>query len=470
MYLESKYKMFLRLRHTRDCFKLAFPVMLTQLGQVSVSFFDNMMVGNILGADALASTALANAVFFSLYIFAVGFSFAIPPLVSEAQVQNDYQKISSVFCHGFVVNITLGIILTSVLFGIAPLMYYAGQPAEIIPDAILYLNIITFGVIPVMIFQTFREVSEGLSYAIGVTIATVFANIINIVLNYVFMEGLLGIEPMGIAGAAYATVISRVFSIILMYFVMLNHQSTRKYIQEFSLRISLFKKDMFQVLIKLGFPTALQLFFEVTAFALASFICGLVGTMDIAAHQVTISLASFTFNLCAGFGVASTIMIGKKRGEKDFIGAREIGINNMKITFLFMLICGSVFIFGNDILPSLFTKPEEVEVIALASKLLVIASLFQLSDGLQLVSLGSLRGLQDVRVPSIITFVAYWLVTLPLGYFLCVMMEMGAYGMWIAFGAGLTVSAILLVKRFLNISREKSKNTILGLTLILLVS
>lgn len=447
----------LNLKHTKDCFKLALPVMLTQLGQVSVNLFDNMMVGNILGADALASTALANAVFFSLYIFAIGFSFAIPPLVSEAQAQGDHQKINSVFRHGFVVNMALGGALTLILLGIAPLLHYAQQPPQIIPNAILYLNIVTMSILPVMVFQTLREVSEGLSYTIGVTIATVMANLINVVLNYIFMVGLFGIEPMGIAGAAYATLISRVFSMIFLYIVMRHHTSTQRYIREFSLKVSLFQKAMFENLIQLGFPTALQLFFEVTAFALASFICGLVSATDIAAHQVTISMASFTFNLCAGFGVASTIMIGKKRGERDFVGAKEIGVNNLKIAFLFMSMCCLGFTLGKHILPTFFTKPDEVEVTLLASQLLVIASLFQLSDGLQVVALGCLRGIQDVKIPSFITFIAYWIVTLPLGYFLCVTMEMGAYGMWIAFGAGLTVSAVFLVIRFLKISNEKAR-------------
>lgn len=238
---------------------------------------------------------------------------------------------------------------------------------------------------------------------------------------------------------------------------MTRHHITQKYIQEFSLKFSLFKKEMFETLVKLGFPTALQLFFEVTAFALASFICGLVSATDIAAHQVTISMASFTFNLCAGFGVASTVMIGKKRGEKNFIEAREIGINNLKIAFLFMSICCLGFTLGKDILPTLFTKPNEIQVIALASQLLVVASLFQLSDGLQVVGLSCLRGIQDVKIPSIITFIAYWIITLPLGYFLCVTMKMGALGMWIAFGVGLTISAILLVIRFLKISNDKAK-------------
>lgn len=443
-------------KFTKDCFKLALPVMLTQLGQVSVNLFDNMMVGNMLGANALASASLANSVFISLFIFAVGFSFAMPPLVSEAQAQNDHQRINSVFRHGFVVNLILGTIITLILFTIAPLMHHTGQDPIIVPDAILYLNIITMSIIPVMAFQTLREVSEGLSYTIGVTIATIMANIINIGLNYIFIKGIF-VEPMGIAGAAYATLISRIFSVIFLYWVMRYHHSTQRYIKEFSLSLSLFRKEVFETLIKLGFPTAMQLFFEVTAFALAAFICGMVSATDVAAHQIALTMASFTFNLCAGFGVASTIMIGKKRGEKDFVGVKEIGINNLKITFLFMLICCLGFTLGKDILPTFFAKPHEIEVITLASQLLVIASLFQLSDGLQMVALGCLRGMQDVKKPSILTFIAYWLITLPLGYFLCVSMELGAFGMWISFGLGLSISAILLVRRFLKTSNEKAK-------------
>lgn len=443
----------LNIKHSKDCLKLALPVMLTQLGQVSVNLFDNMMVGKLLGANALASTSIANALFFSLYILAVGFSFAIPPLVSEAQAKNDRDKINSVFLHGFVINLILGLILTIILLASSPLLHYAKQPPHIVPDAVAYLNIITLGIVPVMVFQTLREVSEGLSYTIGVTIATVSANVINVILNYIFLKG-IWIEPMGIEGAAYATLISRIFSTIFLYLVMVRHKTTKRYIREFRLKISLFRREMFQTMIKLGFPTALQLFFEITAFTLASFICGLVSTTDIAANQVTMSLATFTFSLCTGFSVASTIMIGKKRGEKDFLGLKEIGVNNLKIAFIFMSICCLTFVLGRDFLPRFFIKPEEIEVALLASKLLVIASLFQLSDGLQVVALGCLRGVQDVKIPSIITFVAYWVITLPMGYFLCVNEKMGAIGMWIAFGVGLLFSSTFLVRRFLKISNR----------------
>lgn len=450
---------FLNAKYTKESLILALPVMITQVGQVSVNLFDNIIVGKLLGAQALASVSLGNAVFFSIFVFALGFSFAIPPLVSEAQAQQNHTRINSVFRHGFVINLGIGILLMLLLFAGLPLLYHMNQPKEIIPDTVDFLWIMTISILPFMVFQTMREVSEGLSYTIGVTKATIIANIINIVLNYVFIKGMFGIPPMGVKGSALATLISRVFMVVFLYYVLLKQEKTRRYIKEFSLKVSEFSREMFDKMLKLGFPTAMQMFFEVTAFAGAAFICGLISAKDIASHQIALSMASFTFNLCIGFSVASTVMIGKKLGEQNYVELKKVGVNNMKIVFIFMFLCGLFFIFGRHILPTFFTKKEDVEVIQLASKLLIIAALFQLSDGVQVVALGSLRGIQDVKIPSIITFIAYWIIAIPLGYFLCVPMEMGAFGMWIALGLGLTVSAILLVFRFINLSQRRINRT-----------
>lgn len=446
---------FLNKNYTKECLTLALPVMLTQVGQVSVNLFDNIIVGKLLGADALASVSLGNAVFFSTFVLALGFSFAIPPLVSEAHSRHDHERINSVFSHGFVINITVGIILMAVLLLGLPLLYHSGQPAKIVPDTVHFLGIMAISMIPFMAFQTLREVSEGLSYTIGVTKATIIANVINIVLNYVFIKGLFGLPPMGVKGSALASLIARIFMVVFLYFVLLKEERTRRYIKDFSLKIQVFSRSMFDKMIKLGLPTALQMFFEVTAFAGAAFICGLISAHDIASHQIALSMASFTFNLCVGFSVASTVMIGRKMGEQNYVELRKVGLNNLKIAFIFMCICGIVFILGRNILPTFFTKKEEVEVITLASKLMIIAALFQLSDGIQVTALGMLRGIQDVKIPSIYTFIAYWVITVPLGYLLCVTLKMGAFGMWIALGLGLTISAIFLVKRFLNMSAKK---------------
>ena len=447
---------FLDKKFTQETLKLALPVMLTQVGQVSVNLFDNIIVGKLLGAQALASVSLGNAIFFSIFIFGMGFSLAIPPLVSEAHSQHNHEKISSVFRHGFVVNLLIGLLLIGLIFCLIPFLPHLGQPKEILPDTISFLSIVTLSIFPFMIFQTMREVSEGLSFTIGVTKATIIANIINIILNYVFIK----IFSWGVAGSAWATFIARVFMMIFIYFVLLKEEKTSRYIKDFSLKLNLFKKEIFEKLIRLGFPTALQMFFEVTAFAGAAFICGLVSARDIAAHQIALSMASFTFNLCIGFSVASTVMIGRKLGEKDFVNLEKVGFNNLKIAFLFMLACGIFFIFGRNILPTFFTKKEDIDVILLASKLMIIAALFQLSDGIQVTALGCLRGIQDVKIPSILTFIAYWVVAIPLGYYLTITQKMGAFGMWIALGIGLTISAVLLVLRFRNLSEKKIKNNL----------
>ncbi|WHF52171.1 MATE family efflux transporter [Chryseobacterium gotjawalense] len=439
--------------HTKRLFKLALPVMITQVGQVSVQLFDNIMVGKLLGADALASVSLANGVFFSVFVLALGFSLAIPPLVAEAQSQNDHNMINRIFRHGFVVNMFIGLLLVILMLFALPLLYHLDQPANIIPDTESYLRITIISILPFMAFQTMREVSEGLSFTIGVTKATIIANVINIVLNYVFIKG-IGMESMGVDGSAYASFIARVFMVVFLFFVMRKNPMTKRYMADFTLKTKLFQKKMFRKLVKLGLPTALQMFFEVTAFAAAAFICGLISAKDIAAHQIALSMASFTFNLCIGFSIATTIMAGNRFGERNYKELRNVGINNLKIVFIFMVLCGIIFIAGRNILPTFFTKKEDVEVIILASKLLIIAALFQLSDGLQILSLGVLRGMQDVKIPSILTFVAYWIITLPLGYYLCVTREMGAYGMWIALGIGLTISAFLLIRRFLRLSQK----------------
>lgn len=443
---------FLDKQYTRASLKLALPVMITQLGQVSVNLFDNMIVGKMLGADALASVSLGNAAFFSFFMFALGFSYAIPPLVSEADSQNNHDRINSVLRHGFVVNLAVGILMMVLLLLGRPLLYHLDQPEKILPDTIAFLTIMAFSIIPFVLFQTYRELAEGLSFTIGVTQATILANVLNIALNYIFIGGKLGFEPMGVRGSALATLIARIFMLVFLYIILYRNPKTSRYIKDFHLKISGFSKSVFQKILQLGFPTSMQMVFEVTAFAGAAFICGLVSAKDIASHQIAITMASFTYNLCIGFGVASTVMIGKKVGERDFVGVRRVGINNLKISFLFMFCCGLLFILGRNIIPHFFVQQDDVAVIELTATLLIIAALFQLSDGIQVVSVGSLRGIQDVKIPSIITFVAYWVVTLPLGWFLCYEQQMGAIGMWIALGLGLTLSAIFLIHRFLKLS------------------
>ena len=431
---------------------LAWPVMLTQLGQVSVQLFDNIIVGNLLGSEALASVSLGNALFFSVFIFGLGISMAIPPLVSAASSRRDTAEIQSVFEHGLVLNFAVGILLMLIVLGMIPLLVHAHQPPQIIPATQDFLWVMAISIIPFMFFQTLRELSEGLGFTAGVAAATVAANVINIVLNYVFIKGLFGLPPMGVRGSALATLIARICMLAIIIIIMLRHDTTRQYIKNFRLRIGEMSSALFRKMLQLGVPTALQMFFEVTAFAAAAFICGLVSAEDVAAHQIALSMASFTFNLCIGFSVASTVLVGRHFGARDFLKLRQVGVTNLKMVFIYMFLCCLLFVIFRHVLPTYFTRAEDVAVIHLASKLLIIAALFQLSDGIQVCSLGILRGMQDVKIPGIITFIAYWIITIPLGYVLCVVYGMGAFGMWIALGIGLSISAVLLIYRFHRLS------------------
>ena len=225
---------FLNSNYTKATLTLALPVMLTQVGQVSVNLFDNIIVGKLLGAQALASVSLGNALFFSIFVFALGFSFAIPPLVSEAHSAGKHDVVNSVFRHGFIINMGVGFLLMVLLYALLPLLYHMDQPVEIIPDTIAFLSIMTLSILPFMAFQTLREVSEGLSFTIGVTKATIIANVINIALNYVFIKGLFGFPEMGVKGSALASLIARIFMMVFLYYVLVKEDKTRRYVKAFS--------------------------------------------------------------------------------------------------------------------------------------------------------------------------------------------------------------------------------------------
>lgn len=428
--------------------RLALPVMLTQAGQVSVQLVDNILVGRLIGDTALASMSLANGILYSIYVIGLGFSLAMPPLISEADTQRDGGRIQRILRTGFWINLFWGIALMCLTFLCIPLLPYLGQPADVVPNTGRVLVVLGISLIPTMLFQTLREFSEGLGNTLSVTQVTIAGNIINIVLNYILIQGLYGFPALGIMGSAWATLIARTLILFIMLPLLFYHKKVGRYIRDFSLSFKNLGRDLFIKMLRLGYPTSLQLFFEVTAFAGAAFICGLVSAEDIAAHQIALSIASITFNFCIGLGVASTIMIGNKLGEKDFVGLRQTGINNLMMVFIFMSICGLFFILFREDLPIFFSKENNPAVIEVASALLITGALFQLSDGIQVMCIASLRGMQDVKIPSIITFVAYWMVSIPLGYFLTVTMGLGAAGMWYALGIGLTISAVLLVFRF----------------------
>lgn len=463
--------------HLNRNLKLAVPVMITQAGQIMVNLVDNFMVGGLggrfdyvvdedLGRTALGAVSIGNAVFITALVVAFGFSFAISPLVASADAKRNKNEVAEVFSHGLFLNLILAVILLVLLELSSSLLYFMGQPKDVIDMSLPFLSIMAWSMIPIMVFQTFRQFSEGLSLTIPVTIATIIGNIVNVFMNYGLIFGYLGFPRMEVTGAGWGTFIARISMLLVMVFVMFSFRKTKFYLGFVS--FGKIKAVMIRKLLNLGIPTALTSFFEVSAFAGAAFVCGYAlsdtaadiqsAKTNLAAHQIAISLASATFMMCMGLSVAATVRTGYQLGLKDYRTLRAAGLSTIYMVICFMLICGILMIVFRFQLPYLYI--DNYEVVKLASQLLIIAAFFQLSDGIQQVALGALRGMQDVLIPSIITFVAYWIVALPVGILLAIHFKMQAKGMWIGLFFGLTMSAILLLLRY----HKQTKKLIYGNT------
>lgn len=431
-------------------FYLAYPVMLSQLGQVLVGVADSMMVGR-LGAEPLAAASLGNSIFFVVLMFGIGVSMAITPLVAMADGEKRKKRISRLFQHGFLINMSVGILLTLLIVLFSPLLHYMNQPQEVVELALPYLLIITLSLLPFMVFQTFRQFAEGLSQTKQAMFITIFCNLINVFLNWLLIYGNWGFPEMGLNGAGWATLISRVLMGIVMGYYVLK----AKRFKHFKIRFN-FKGISFPMLskmIRIGLPTGFQYIFEVSAFSSAAIMMGWIGVNALAAHQIAINLASISYMMASGLSAAAMVRVGNQLGRKSIEGLRQAGFTAFIMVALFMSVSAILFIIFKNFLPSLYI--DDPEVIAMTASLLIIAALFQLSDGVQVVGLGALRGMADVKVPTLITLVAYWVVGLPLGYALGFWFDFGAAGIWYGLLIGLTITGLLLLFRFHVLSRRK---------------
>lgn len=438
--------------HIKANTKLALPVVITQLGQVSVNFIDIIIIAG-LGERAVASASLATSVFIICLVFLLGFSFSMSPLISSSVAKNNNHRVAKIFTHGMTLNVGMALLIIIILELGSPLLYRAGQDPSVISDAIKFLNISAYSLLPLMIFQSYRQFSEGISMTVLVTIATISSNIINIILNYGLIYGQWGLPKMGVNGSAMATLISRIFMMFLLIIVLhINKKSLRylKLVKWKSHNIAYYRK-----LISIGLPSSLQSLFEISSFAIATFIAGMHSFIDTSAHSVTSNLASMTFQVCNGFAVAATVRVAGFYGLKNIPDLRKAGLASIYVVTGFMTLCGIFFIFFKDQLPLIYFTKDKTEVISIASKLVVITAFFQIFDGIQVVCLGSLRGMRDVVIPTIISFIAYMIIALPLGYFLCIYEKMGAVGTWIGLCCGLGFAALMLLWRFITLTKSK---------------
>ncbi|MFD0990864.1 MATE family efflux transporter [Mariniflexile jejuense] len=438
--------------------QLAAPVMLGMLGHTFVSFIDNIMVGQ-LGTAELAAVSLGNSFVFIAMSLGIGFSTAITPLIAEADAENNFEKGKSIFKHGLFLCTVLGVLLFLMVFVAKPLMYLMKQPVEVVELAIPYLDLVAISLIPLIIFQGFKQFSDGLSLTRQPMYATILANILNVVFNYLLIFGKFGFPEMGIVGAAYGTLISRIVMVWYLWVLLKGKEKSKAFVINF--KFFILNKLMLKKLLNLGAPSAMQMFFEVGIFTAAIWLSGLLGKNPQAANQIALNLSSMTFMVAMGLSVTAMIRVGNQKGLQNYFDLRRIAFSIFLLGIILASCFAIIFFVFHNQLPKLYVDYDDAknlldntEVVGIASKLLFAAAIFQLSDSLQVLVLGALRGLQDVKIPTIITFISYWLIGFPVSWFLGKENVYGSFGIWLGLLAGLTTAAILLYIRFNYLTKK----------------
>jgi MATE family multidrug resistance protein len=437
--------------------KLATPVVLGMLGHTLVAFADNIMVGQ-LGPAELAAVSLGNSFLFIAMSVGLGLSTAITPLIAEADGFKKTFEIKKVFKHGILICAIVGVLLTGTVLLSVPLLHKMKQPEEVLVFAVPFLSIVGVSLIPLMLFQAIKQLCDGLSRTRLPMYASIIGNLLNVLLNYLLIFGNHGFPQMGVAGAALGTLISRVFMLFLL--IVFLKRST--YFSPFltDLRWRLVSWRFSRRILTLGLPSSFQVFFEVTLFTSAIWLSGILGTLYQAANQIALNLASMTYMVGIGLNVAAMIRVGNQKGRKDYKRLNEVAQSIFFLTVVIELLFAIVFLVARHVLPELYldandplNRADNLMVMALASELLLWAAIFQLFDGLQVVIIGALRGMQDVNFTAYITFIAYWLVGFPVCYYLGLHTSLASQGIWIGLTLGLTVSALLLYLRFQYLSK-----------------
>jgi MATE family multidrug resistance protein len=431
--------------------KLAYPVIIGMIGHTLVGFVDNAMVGQ-LGTSELAAISLGNSFVFLAMAFGIGFSTAITPLIAESDAKKNKSNTKSILSNGILVCVFLGAVLTIIVLIAKPIIYYMGQSEEVVNLAYPYITLVAISLFPLIIFQSFKQFSDGLSFTKIAMISTVIANLINVVINYILIYGKFGFPKLELVGAGIGTLISRVIMVLIIIYLIKSNPKINQYLDNlFSLKYS---SIITKKIINLGYPSALQMMFEVGFFISGIWVCGIIGINYQAANQIALNLSSLTFMVALGFSVAATIRIGNQKGLNDYKNLKRIAISIFLVTILIELIFALIFIIFSDLLPWLYLENNNnfdvLETVSLASKLLIIVALFQIFDGIQIVAQGALRGIQDVKIPSMICFLSYIIFGVPIMIYLGLYTHLKATGVWIGFLIGLIIASILLSIRFFN--------------------
>lgn len=384
--------------------------------------------------------------------FGMGITFGLTPLVGKAFGNNKFKEVVGLLKNGVFTHLFSATVLTLIMFCIYFLLPFMGQTNDVVKLARPYFLLLCGSYLPFMLFFSLKQFFEGIGNTKLAMQITLIANVINIGLNYLFIFGKFGFPQLGLTGAGIGTLVSRLAMPILFFIYIVAKPSFRRYF-EFA-HEQVFNRAKILTLLKIGIPIAFQLIVEVTAFGMGAIMMGWLGEIPLASHQVALGLASFTYMISLGISQANTIRVSHQMGQNNYKSLKMAALASTHLVLAFMTLMGLFFIITRNFLPHLFTA--DPEVIKIASGLLIIAAIFQIFDGLQVIMLSTLRGMADVKVPMIFAFVAYLLVGIPTSYVLTFIFNVGPQGIWFGYLVGLGTAGILFYFRFKRIFRKRA--------------
>lgn len=434
---------------------LALPIVGSQVGHTLVHMADSIIVGHFTDTTQLAAVSLVNSIFILILVIGLGISYGLTPLIAQENGRQNYEECGRLLSNSLIINVLIGIVLYCLVhFGVLLVIDHLDQTPAVVSYAKPYLGLLSVSIIPLLIFQTFKQFAEGLGFTKQAMFVSIWGNALNITLGIIFVKGMFGIKPMGVSGVGWSTLIDRLLMATVMCIYVLRSKHFKKYLTHF--RITFIDKVRAIKIIKIGAPVAMQYSFEISAFSGAAVLIGTIGATEQAAHQIAISLAAMTYMMASGVASAATIKTGTNFGKKNFDDLRKSAIASYHVILLFMTCSAIIFVLAHNFMPFIYT--EDLSVVAIAAQLLIIAGFFQLFDGTQVVGLGVLRGLGDVNIPTFITFLAYWVVGIPVGYLLGFKFNLGVNGIWYGLTFGLLTASILLFLRFQNKTRTLTES------------
>ena len=437
-------------KDAKKTIQLSLPIIFGELAQMALHIIDTAMAG-ALGYKQLAAAALVLSVLTIPFVIGIGMTISVSQLVSMHHGRKDSQQVSHYFYNGFwVCAVTAIFISLTLVFG-KNILFHLQQDAEVAALAVPFMQLMGWSVVPMLLFMSLKQFTDGLQHTRTAMLISLAAMPLNIFINWLLIFGNLGFPRMELAGAGWGTLITRSLMFFSLGAVILWHPLFQQYVavrkSQWVLRFKTIK-----ALLHIGIPSGLQVGMEAGAFAVSGLMIGTIGAVEQAAHQIALSMASFTFMVSMGLAQGSSIRVSNAYGAKDPAQILSIGKSTLITALLYGTFCAVVFIIFNHTLPLAFNKNENV--VQMAALFLLFAAIFQISDATQAIGAGLLRGIKDVKIPTLLIGIAYWVVGIPVGYLLAFPVGLGAVGIWIGFIAGLSCSSIFLCIRFLRMGKK----------------